>query len=136
MHLPRYLPRKGTETPLSIVLSCNDHKNLPRYLPRKGTETQSLQIFLLGQNLFATIFTPQGDGNHQVLRHYSNRHLDLPRYLPRKGTETTIFFSTHIAVFKIVRTELNENGHSITMRKPSQKILLGDGIKCISDSLI
>jgi hypothetical protein len=41
-----------------------------------------------------------------------------------------------IAVFKIVRTELNENGHSITMRKPSQKILLGDGIKCISDSLI
>jgi hypothetical protein len=41
----------------------------------------------------------------------------------------------HIAVFKIVRTELNENSHSITMRKPSQKILLGDDIKCISDSL-
>ena len=41
-----------------------------------------------------------------------------------------------IAIFKIVRTELNENGHSITIRKPSQKILLVDGIKCISDSLI
>ena len=48
----------------------------------------------------------------------------------------TYFHIGNIAVFKIVRTELNENGHSITMRKPSQKILLGDDIKCISDSLI
>ena len=43
---------------------------------------------------------------------------------------------TIIAVLKKVRTELNENGHSIAMRKPAQKILLGDSIKCISDSLI
>ena len=41
-----------------------------------------------------------------------------------------------IAVFKKVRTKLNENGHSIAMRKPAQKILLGDSIKYISNSLI
>ena len=47
-----------------------------------------------------------------------------------------IVFKALIAIFKKVRTELNENGHSIAMRKPAQKILLGDSIKCISDSLI
>jgi len=37
---------------------------------------------------FATIFTPQGDGNDRHFD-YSEQYKDyLPRYLPRKGTET------------------------------------------------
>ncbi len=53
---------------------------------RKPTDFKPIQWFA---NLFATIFTPQGDGNWSLLdskQMYSK--IDSPRYLPRKGTET------------------------------------------------
>jgi len=56
--------------------------------------------------------------------------LSNPRISDRDKTRVTI------AVFKKVRTKLDENGHSIAMRKLAQKILLGDSIKCISDRFI
>jgi len=90
--LPRYLPRKGTETLVKITNDLNNVRRichdiypargrkhnlsetweeedgyLPRYLPRKGTETIS-KIRAI-----------------RAARFYRN----LPRYLPRKGTETT-----------------------------------------------
>ncbi len=65
-----------------------DPPHLPRYLPRKGTETSTHPPYAHPSTAFATIFTPQGDGN-------INKSIDfmaflpyLPRYLPRKGTET------------------------------------------------
>ena len=62
---PRYLPRKGTETlwenqMLHHIQCCNS----PRYLPRKGTETVAGVVTeTIVSAEFATIFTPQGDGN-------------------------------------------------------------------------
>ena len=35
----------------------------PRYLPRKGTETATVERLASSALRFATIFTPQGDGN-------------------------------------------------------------------------
>ena len=65
--MPRYLPRKGTETFFQMpVLSVHGTKNLPRYLPRKGTETINWAKSSAGVST------------------------DLPRYLPRKGTETLL----------------------------------------------
>ncbi len=50
----------------------------PRYLPRKGTETWNLASYLRNFQTFATIFTPQGDGNLALVRcpwvHNSIRH--------------------------------------------------------------
>ena len=40
---------------------------------------------------FATIFTPQGDGNGLFALANASFLADSPRYLPRKGTETFIF---------------------------------------------
>ena len=90
MDSPRYLPRKGTETFLLIrhntmslyiirhdIYPARGRKRSytkedrvieirysPRYLPRKGTETLIYTLTInIGSLLFATIFTPQGDGN-------------------------------------------------------------------------
>ncbi len=41
-----------------------------------------------GLEYFATIFTPQGDGNAQILQLPRLRIPPSLRYLPRKGTET------------------------------------------------
>ena len=60
----------------------------PRYLPRKGTETVFDRAVEIGLDGFATIFTPQGDGNSTALLTYTPKGKDSPRYLPRKGTET------------------------------------------------
>ena len=86
---PRYLPRKGTETvqvAAAIDYCClirhdiypargrkpactsdtwsMSSSNSPRYLPRKGTETLSSTLAQISApSTFATIFTPQGDGN-------------------------------------------------------------------------
>ncbi len=86
---PRYLPRKGTETRSRVAIIANNFvlrhdiypargrkrqrgeywremlRTSPRYLPRKGTET-SIPKNTIPQHenfSFATIFTPQGDGN-------------------------------------------------------------------------
>ncbi len=113
---PRYLPRKGTETTRSSLPSISwsylrhdiypargrKHKALahfggnivfttsPRYLPRKGTETMVLKVvrrFI--KRVFATIFTPQGDGNLLTTSSDVLSIISSPRYLPRKGTETS-----------------------------------------------
>ena len=49
-------------------------KNLARYIPAT----------------FATIFTPQGDGNSNQGGVAAGKKSHLPRYLPRKGTETLL----------------------------------------------
>ena len=70
---------------------CHQHSNSRQYLPRKGTETfcNLMITFIVLDKLFPTIFTPQGDGNNNViviilLKHRANSR----QYLPRKGTET------------------------------------------------
>ena len=87
--LPRYLPRKGTETadrcvsrePLTGL--CHD------IYPARGRKLGDF-VFECRQILFsfATIFTPQGDGNSVGYGGHLRRLCALPRYLPRKGTET------------------------------------------------
>ena len=113
---PRYLPRKGTETIFSSVIlhgvavveirhdiyPARGRKhdwwlkilyiaaNSPRYLPRKGTETRLIMQVALKASIFATIFTPQGDGNAGItFAQVGSTAVDSPRYLPRKGTETS-----------------------------------------------
>ncbi len=111
---PRYLPRKGTETHSQIYAAKTHNlgirhdiypargrklccvgiiwKNLsysPRYLPRKGTETSSFDTnTFIYFSSFATIFTPQGDGNRDLPIAIAPKTRNSPRYLPRKGTET------------------------------------------------
>ena len=85
---PRYLPRKGTETRKLLQLQFSISAS-PRYLPRKGTETQKDICLTKSSVTFATIFTPQGDGNNDVFATKSWALINTsPRYLPRKGTET------------------------------------------------
>ncbi len=46
---------------------------------------------------FATIFTPQGDGNRCMLNHQGpTLYTHSPRYLPRKGTETDLSDNTSL----------------------------------------
>ncbi len=91
---PRYLPRKGTETILRFWLFglFGLWWSSPRYLPRKGTETIAVFNGKCGVariGIFATIFTPQGDGNTSKSKRKSSYYqCSSPRYLPRKGTET------------------------------------------------
>ena len=80
---PRYLPRKGTETTRKQPAVVDVYiLYSPRYLPRKGTETYGLLVMSKKYTpcrKFATIFTPQGDGNaiasvlqaegYEVIRH-------------------------------------------------------------------
>ena len=127
-HSPRYLPRKGTETvsididykffapayirhdiypargrkPSKRCSGCrvDSQPDSPRYLPRKGTETAQMPRSRHPTSRFATIFTPQGDGNLSQELRYAIAPKHSPRYLPRKGTETCdrlpIFFTLTI----------------------------------------
>ncbi len=70
LYSPRYLPRKGTETVMIWIWIERLDNYSPRYLPRKGTETS---YWFWGDRCtctrFATIFTPQGDGNEHNANH-------------------------------------------------------------------
>ncbi len=92
-HSPRYLPRKGTETRnLSNASSSSDANIRHDIYPARGRKQHnSSSTFLLSFYRFATIFTPQGDGNNSLP--ISPSYVDnlySPRYLPRKGTETAL----------------------------------------------
>ena len=115
MYSPRYLPRKGTETPLnsflveikikirhdtypargrkpskSSYISCGVILIRHDTYPARGRKLDMSEITEPLGDVFATILTPQGDGNPQYsARNKDNSAADSPRYLPRKGTETS-----------------------------------------------
>ena len=92
-HSPRYLPRKGTETrfiglkhiPILFVIRHDIY-------PARGRKHITSYEYLVVTYSFATIFTPQGDGNGLLEKWSITLLLYSPRYLPRKGTETKEFF--------------------------------------------
>ncbi len=110
-------PARGRKRFKDCLILISMSINSPRYLPRKGTETTLLTKAVKASItfLFATIFTPQGDGNvlghirlyidhvatirhdiypargrkqHEMMKVRSLALKYSPRYLPRKGTET------------------------------------------------
>ena len=64
MYLPRYLPRKGTETSIAGVTRNNHFFHICHDIyPARGRKRRQPHLLSYDQLLFATIFTPQGDGN-------------------------------------------------------------------------
>ncbi len=59
--------------------------------PARGRKLVGLTLLTNARQIFATIFTPQGDGNYApISRTQRIVHGNSPRYLPRKGTETQL----------------------------------------------
>ena len=75
-HSLRYLPRKGTET-IRCCWCYSRYGYSLRYLPRKGTETLISGGGTISIVSFATIFTPQGDGNTIRFRNWNNSLVKL-----------------------------------------------------------
>ncbi len=89
-HSLRYLPRKGTETNVNNLLRkvklCSIRYDI---YPARGRKLRREYAPISKFLKFATIFTPQGDGNNsRVTRTLIKTKSDSLRYLPRKGTET------------------------------------------------
>ena len=57
--------------------------------PARGRKQIDWYNIVCHLSRFATIFTPQGDGNAKVASAFGKKYNYSPRYLPRKGTETT-----------------------------------------------
>ena len=94
-----FTPQGDGNTQVTSTNRIGNLSHSPRYLPRKGTETVMMRcscvLSVYEQYTFATIFTPQGDGNDASwIEKFIYYFDDSPRYLPRKGTETFVAVDT------------------------------------------
>ncbi len=90
------------------IVSFGSIADSPRYLPRKGTETVRMINIVITFNItqFATIFTPQGDGNGKANAAAIESSKYSPRYLPRKGTETLVNSLSTWATLNCIRHDI------------------------------